>query len=113
MSSKHNTDEFQYSVNHSNELANADFANPDSLLDVVGGIVGGLVQGILGSLLGVNYEIVGLKDENSPNPSIGADIHRHIVDKDDYEFTTFSELKGTLSNLRYVATKTHIVFLQH
>lgn len=109
-SSKHNTDEFQYSVNHSNELANADFANPDSLLDVVGGIVGGLVQGILGSLLGVNYEIVGLKDENSPNPSIGADIHRHIVDKDDYEFTTFSELKGTYQNLRYDSDQNYIVF---
>lgn len=109
-SSKHNTDEFQYSVNHSNELANADFANLDSLLDVVGGIVGGLVQGILGSLLGVNYEIVGLKDENSPNPSIGADIHRHIVDKDDYEFTTFSELKGTYQNLRYDSDQNYIVF---
>lgn len=109
-SSKHNTDEFQYSVNHSNELANADFANHDSLLDVVGGIVGGLLQGILGNLLGVNYEIVGLKNENSPNPSIGADIHRHIVDKDDYEFTTFSELKGTYQNLRYDSDQNYIVF---
>lgn len=108
-SSKHNTDEFQYSAKNPNKLANADFANPDSLLEVVGGIVGGLLQGILGNLLGVNYEIVGLKGENSPNPSIGADIHKHIG-KDDYEFTAFSELKGTYQNLRYDTDQNYIVF---
>lgn len=84
---------------------NADFDDP-GLLGAVVGVVGGLLEGILGLLVDIDYDIVGLKDENTTSPSIGAD--KHLTKPD--EFTSFASLKETYKDLKYDTDQNYIVF---
>lgn len=98
---------FQYfsSTPEKTELMNADFDDP-GLLGAVVGVVGGLLEGILGLLVDIDYDIVGLKDENTTSPSIGAD--KHLTKPD--EFTSFASLKETYKDLKYDTDQNYIVF---
>lgn len=97
--------QFRYfEKNTHTDLMNADLQHPDGLLegisDILGGLLGGLVEVLLGGI-----DIVGLKGENTQNPSIGATKH---IGED--EFIDIHEIKSKYDDLQYTANANYIIF---
>lgn len=96
------TNGFQY-VNQNptpTKLMNPNWHDPDGLLSAVVGIVGGLLHGVVDLLFG-GQEIVGLKDENTPQVSVGSG-RKH--------YTPFTALQSEYKDLKYSADANYIVF---
>ncbi|MEF2824666.1 MAG: LPXTG cell wall anchor domain-containing protein [Peptococcaceae bacterium] len=95
-------DEFLYykdSSNKSDDLMNQDLSE-DGLLGKLTAGLGGLLGGLIAGLLGApKYALVGLKNENTAQASIGVS-----------EYTTHDELKQTYNNIKYDTDQNYIVF---
>lgn len=93
---------FQYMAQNPRptKLMNPNWGDPDGLLSAVVGIVGGVLSGVVDLLFG-GQEIVGLKEEGTPNVSIGSGRR---------EYKTFRELEQEYKNLKYSSTSNYIIF---
>ena len=97
--------QFRYfEKNTHTDLMNADLQHPDGLLEGISDILGGLLGGLVEILLG-GIDIVGLKGENTQNPSIGATKH---IGED--EFIDIHEIKSKYDDLQYTANANYIIF---
>ena len=106
------TKNFQYIKEHegdSLELWNPDFDDP-GLIEGVVDILNKLLNTILTIVGSSSSEIVGLKDENTNNPSIGEDKNDGLLESGVPEYENFDNIKKQYKDLKYTSDANYIVF---
>lgn len=82
----------------------------DGLLEGVIGVLENVLEGILSILGSSEQEIVGLKNENTSDPSIGADKNDGILGSGEAEYVSFNEIKKQYQGLKYTSDANYIIF---
>lgn len=106
---ENDTKEFQYLKDSNKELWGPDFEDP-GLLEGVLNILDNVLSGVLSIVGSVDSEIVGLKNENTADPSIGKDDGKDWGSSGEPEFVGFEEIKSQYQGLKYSSDANYIIF---